>query len=70
MGVQHPFFKIRRVERAGLPTGLTLDQGGAGRFNLSAAFLFSPDQVADILTVVGLVPSHDLSFDPVVLLIS
>ena len=70
MAGQHPLFELSGIETAGFTAGLTLDQGCADRFDLGATFLFASDQITDVLAVVGIVTSVDLSFDPVVLLIS
>src|SRR5210317_1908850 len=48
---------------------LAFDQRGANCFNIGLTSLVATDQVANIFTVIGELPSGDLRLDPVVLLV-
>src|SRR5471030_1473707 len=66
---QHPLFERIGIEGTRFTAGLTFNERGADRLHFGAAFLLAPDQVADVFTVVGIVPCFDLRLDPTILLV-
>ncbi len=69
-GQQHPLLKCVDVEGAGFSARLTFNQRSANSLKSNATFLFTSDQVSDVFTVVGVIPSVNLRFNPTVLLVS
>src|SRR5574344_2241828 len=65
----HLLLERSGVEAPWFTTGLALDQRSANGFDFRAAFLLAPDQVADVLAVVGVMTGVDLCLDPAVLLL-
>jgi hypothetical protein len=49
------------IEALGLPTLFTHDQRRANHFDLGVALLLSPNEIADVFAVVGVVTTLDRS---------
>ncbi len=58
------------IKCPGFAAGLAFNQCGADGFKLGAAFLLAPDQIADIFTVVRVIPRVNLGFNPAILFVS
>lgn len=64
----HCAFKLGYIKWLWLTTFLAFDQGCSDKFNISLAGLVTPDQVADIFTVISEFPRIGLAFYPTILI--
>ena len=65
----HRAFKLGYVKWLWLTTFLAFDQSGSDNFDISLTGLVTPDQVADILTVISKFTRMNLALYPTILIV-